>query len=137
MARWIYKSEEKVFMKGEIPRDQWKTFLDEFSKRNQLRPTRLEVIGQEIGAQEEEELLPFLGISFERKGTAAGSIEILLGGETAREPRQLTHTIFNAQRIVPIVGIAALEDGLGIEDKDGVKTLLRFEELPEIPDTTS
>jgi hypothetical protein len=137
MARWIYKNEEKVFMKGEIPRDQWKTFLDDFSKRNQLRPTRLEVIGLEIGAQEEEELLPFLGISFERKGTAAGSIEILLGGETAREPRQLTHTIFNAQRIVPIVGIAALEDGLGIEDKDGVKTLLRFEELPEIPDTTS
>jgi len=124
-------------MKGEIARDQWKTFLDEFSKRNQLRPTRLEVIGQEIGAQEEEELLPFLGISFERKGTAAGSIEIILGGETAREPRQLTHTIFNAQRIVPIVGIVALEDGLGIEDKDGVKTLLRFEELPEIPDTTS
>ncbi len=124
-------------MKGEIARDQWKTFLDEFSKRNQLRPTRLEVIGQEIGAQEEEELLPFLGISFERKGTAAGSIEILMGGETAREPRQLTHTVFNAQRIVPIVGIAALEDGLGIEDKDGVKTLLRFEALPEIPDTTS
>jgi len=124
-------------MKGEIARDQWKTFLDEFSKRNQLRPTRLEVIGQEIGAQEEEELLPFLGISFERKGTAAGSIEILMGGETAREPRQLTHIIFNAQRIVPIVGIVALEDGLGIEDKDGVKTLLRFEELPEIPDTTS
>jgi len=124
-------------MKGEIPRDQWKTFLDEFSKRNQLRPTRLEVIGQEIGAQEEEELLPFLGISFERKGTAAGSIEILMGGETAREPRQLTHIIFNAQRIVPIVGIAALEDGLGIEDKDGVKTLLHFEALPEIPDTTS
>jgi len=124
-------------MKGEIARDQWKTFLDEFSKRNQLRPTRLEVIGQEIGAQEEEELLPFLGISFERKGTAAGSIEILMGGETAREPRQLTHTIFNAQRIVPIVGIVALEDGLGIEDKDGVKTLLRFEALPEIPDTTS
>ncbi|MDX6711510.1 MAG: hypothetical protein QOH96_2526 [Blastocatellia bacterium] len=124
-------------MKGEIARDQWKTFLDEFSKRNQLRPTRLEIIGQEIGAQEEEELLPFLGISFERKGTAAGSIEILLGGETAREPRQLTHTIFNAQRIVPIVGIVALEDGLGIEDKDGVKTLLRFEELPEIPEKTS
>jgi hypothetical protein len=124
-------------MKSEIPRDQWKTFLDEFSKRNQLRPTRLEVIGQEIGAQEEEELLPFVGISFERKGSAAGSVEIMLGGETATEPRQLTHTIFDAQRIVPITGIVALEDGLGIEDKDGVKTLLRFEELPEIPDTTS
>ncbi len=124
-------------MKGEIPRDQWKTFLDEFSKRNQLRPTRLEIIGQELGAQEEEELLPFVGISFERKGSAAGSVEIILGGETAKEPRELTHTVFNAERIVPITGTVGLEDGLGIEDKDGVKTLLRFEELPEIPDKTS
>src|SRR6266436_766253 len=102
MAIWIYKSEERVFMKGEIPRDQWKTFLDEFSKRNQLRPTRLEIIGEELGAQEEEELLPFVGISFERKGSAAGSVEIILGGETAKEPRELTHTVFNAERIVPI-----------------------------------
>lgn len=124
-------------MKGEIARDKWKDFLDEFSKRNQLRPTRIEVIGQEIGAQEEEELLPFLGISFERKGTAAGSVEIILGGETAREPRELTHMILNVDRIVPITGISSLEDGLGIEDKDGVKTLLVFETLPEIPDTTS
>jgi hypothetical protein len=123
-------------MKGEIPRDKWKDFLDEFSKRNQLRPTRIEVIGQEIGAQEEEDLLPFVGISFERKGTAAGSVEIILGGETAREPRQLTHMILNVDRIVPITGISALEDGLGIEDKDGVKTLLLFETLPEIPETT-
>jgi hypothetical protein len=124
-------------MQGEIERSQWKTFLDEFSKRNQLRPTRLEIIGEEIGAQEEERLLPFVGISFEDKGTAAGSIEIILGGETAAEERQLTHTIANAQRIVPITGTSGLEDGLGIEDKDGVKTLLRFETLPEIPDTTS
>lgn len=123
-------------MKGEIARDQWKTFLDEFSKRNQLRPTRIEVIGQEIGAQEEEELLPFLGVSFERKGTAAGSVEIILGGETAREPRELTHMVLNVDRIVPITGISSLEDGLGIEDKDGVKTLLIFETLPEIPETT-
>jgi hypothetical protein len=123
-------------MKGEIPRDKWKDFLDEFSKRNQLRPTRIEVIGQEIGAQEEEDLLPFVGISFERKGTAAGSVEIILGGETAREPRQLTHMILNVDRIVPITGISALEDGLGIEDKAGVKTLLLFETLPEIPETT-
>ena len=124
-------------MQGEIERDQWKTFLDEFSRRNQLRATRLEVIGQEIGAQEEENLLPFVGISFEDKGSAAGSVEIMLGGETAAEQRQLTHTIVNVQQIVPITGVSALEDGLGIVDKDGVKTLLRFEELPELPATTS
>ncbi|MGH9881156.1 MAG: DUF5335 family protein, partial [Pyrinomonadaceae bacterium] len=64
-------------MPGFIERDQWKTFLDEFSKRNQFRPTRLEVIGGEIGAQEEEEYVPLVGVSFEPKGPAAGSVEIL------------------------------------------------------------
>ncbi|OLE53235.1 MAG: hypothetical protein AUG51_14175 [Acidobacteria bacterium 13_1_20CM_3_53_8] len=124
-------------MQGEIERNQWKTFLEEFSKRNQLRPTSLEIIGGDIGAQEEEKFLPFIGASFETKGEEAGSVEIMLGGETAADSRELTHTIRNAQRIVPIVGIKGLEDGLGIEDKDGVKTLLRFETLPEIEDTTS
>ena len=124
-------------MQGEIERNQWKTFLEEFSKRNQLRPTSLEIIGGDIGAQEEEKSLPFIGASFETKGDEAGSVEIMLGGETAADSRELTHTIRNAQRIVPIVGIKGLEDGLGIEDKDGVKTLLRFETLPEIEDTTS
>lgn len=124
-------------MQGEIERNQWKTFLEEFSRRNQLRPTRLEIIGAEIGAQEEETLLPFSGISFETKGTAAGSVEIILGGETAAESGRLTHTVTGVQRIVPLVGANALEDGLGIEDENGVKTLLRFETLPELPDTTS
>lgn len=123
-------------MQGEIERNQWKTFLDEFSRRNQLRPSRLEIIGEEVGAQEEETLLPFTGISFEIKGTASGSVEIILGGETAADPRRLTHTVTGVKRIMPLAGTGALEDGLGIEDEDGMKTLLRFETLPELPDTT-
>jgi hypothetical protein len=124
-------------MQGEIDRNQWKTFLDEFSRRNQLRPSRLEIIGEEIGTQEEETHLPFTGISFETKGTASGSVEIILGGETSADPRRLTHTVNGVKRIMPLIGTSALEDGLGIEDEDGVKTLLRFETLPEISDTTS
>jgi hypothetical protein len=118
-------------MSGFIERNQWKTFLDEFSKRNQLRPTRLEVVG-DIGAQEEEEYLPFVGVSFETKGGATGSVEIILGGETAADPRHLTHTISNVQRIAPLIGQSGLEEGLGIEDQDDVKTILRFEMLPEL-----
>lgn len=123
-------------MAGFIERSQWKTFLDEFSKRNQLRPTRLEVIG-EMGAQEEEQFLPLLGVSFETKGGAAGSVEVMLGGESAEESRHLTHAISNVERIAPLIGTTTLEDGLGFEDKDGGKTLLRFEILPELPETTS
>ena len=118
-------------MAGFIEREQWKTFLDEFSKRNQMRATRLEVIG-EIGAQEEEVYLPLVGVSFEPKGTAAGSVEIILGGETAKEPRHLTHLIPNVQRIAPLPGTTSLEEGLGIENDEGMKTLLRFKALAEI-----
>jgi hypothetical protein len=124
-------------MQGEIEQNRWKTFLDEFSERNRRRPTRLEVIGAEVGAQEEEKYLPLVGVSFEPKGSAAGSVEIILGAETADDPRHVTHTVPNVRRIVPLVGLKGLEDGLGVEDGDGGKTLLRFEALPELPDTTS
>jgi hypothetical protein len=128
---------ERMSIAGEIERDQWKTYLDEFSKRNQSRPTRLEVIGIEIGAQEEAEMLPLSGVSFEPKGAAAGSVEIILGGQTAADPRHLTHTAPNVRRIVPITGHESVEDGLGIEDAEGTKTLLLFKVLPEISDETS
>jgi hypothetical protein len=123
-------------MAGFIEEEQWKTFLDEFTKRNQLRATRLEVVG-EIGAQEEEEYLPLVGVSLDPKGSAAGSVEVVLGGETAKDRRRVEHLIPNVRRIAPLIGIQGLEDGLGFEDKDGTKTLLTFEQLLEIPEKTS
>ena len=119
-------------MPGFIERNQWKTFLDEFSKRNQMRPTRLEVVGSDVGAQEEEKFLPLVGVSFETKGDPAGTVEIILGGETAVEERHLDHTIRNVERIAPLIGTTGLEEGLGIQDSEDVKTLLRFETLPEL-----
>jgi hypothetical protein len=127
---------EENMMPGFIERNQWKTFLDEFSKRNQLRPTRLEVVGSDIGAQEEEKFLPLVGVSFETKGDAAGTVEIILGGETAAEERHLDHTIRNVERIAPLIGTTGLEEGLGIQDSENVKTLLRFETLPELEAAT-
>jgi hypothetical protein len=121
---------------GFIESDQWKTFLDEFSKRNQLRPTRLEIVG-ELGDQEEEEYLPLIGVSLDPKGAAAGSVEIILGGETAKDLRHVSHVISKVDRIAPLVGITGVEDGLGFEDKEGAKTLLLFDVLPEIPEKTS
>jgi hypothetical protein len=112
--------------------DQWKNFLDGFSKRNQGRATRLEVIG-ELGAQEEEQYLPLVGVSLDPKGTAAGSVEIMLAGEGPADDRHVEHTIRNVQKIAPLVGITGVEDGLGFEDQEGAKTLLIFEQLPELP----
>lgn len=118
---------------GFIESDQWKTFLDEFSKRNEARPTRVEVIG-ELGAQEEEVYVPLVGVAFEPKGSAAGSVEIILAGTTAADERHLTHTVHNVQKIAPLLGTTSVEDGLGFEDRDGQRTLLRFELLAELPE---
>jgi hypothetical protein len=119
-------------MVGFIAREQWKTFLDDFSKRNQLRPTRLEIVG-EIGDQEEERFLPLEGVSFETKGSAAGSVEVLLAGQTSADQRHVSHLIENVARIAPIYGLKNVEDGLGFEDQEGAKTILQFELLPELP----
>ncbi len=120
-------------MPGFIEQDQWKSFLDEFSRRNQSRATRLEVVG-EIGAQEVEECLPLVGVTFEPKGSAAGSVEVVLGGQSANDDRHVEHLITKVSRIAPLVGNGGFEDGLGFEDQEGVKTILTFEHLPEIPD---
>src|SRR4051812_17692701 len=106
-------------MKGEIDRSNWKEFLDDFSKRNALRPARIEVLGMDIGAQEEGVHLPLVGVSFEPKGAAKGSVEILLGGETAKDERRLEHLVLNVTHVVPIAGIKLVEDGLAIEDGEG------------------
>lgn len=122
-------------MAGFIEPGQWQSFLNDFSKRNQFRPTRLEIVG-ELGVQEEERFLPLVGVSFETKGAAAGSVLVTMGGESAQDSRHVEHLIAEVQRIAPIIGQTGFEEGLGFEDREGGKTLLLIEKLPEIPEST-
>lgn len=124
-------------MAGFIEQGQWRVFLDDFSKRNHSRATRLEVLSNETGAQPEEDYLPLMGVSFEPKGSEAGSVMIILGSDTSLNQRHVEHLVEQVERIAPITGIAGVEDGLGFEDRDGNKTLLMFDQLPEIPESTS
>jgi len=115
-----------------IARKDWDRFIKEFNHRNELRATRVEIVGAEIGAQEEEELLPFVGISVENKGQDAPRVEITLGGETAKEERHLTHMIGRVKSIMTKMGPDLREEALMIEDEEGTKTILHFETLPEL-----
>jgi hypothetical protein len=121
---------------GFIEPAQWQNFLEGFSKRNQGRATRLEVIG-ELGVQEAEEYLPLVGVSLDPKGTAAASVEIMLAGEGPADDRRVEHTIWNVKKVAPLVGITGGEDCLGFEDHEGAKTLLIFGQLPELPEATA
>jgi len=116
---------------GEIERGKWAAFFGEFSKRNRSRATRLETFG-DLGAQEEERNLPLNGISVEESGADAPRIEIMLGGVSPSDERHLTHTIARAAHVFPKTDDDGRDEALEIEDADGVKTLLRFETLPEL-----
>jgi len=113
-------------MSNEIKRDQWMTFFNEFSKRNRLRPTRIEVLG-ELGAQEAERHLPLNGISVDVTGSGAPRIEILLGGASPEDSQHLTHAITQATQVFPKTSAAGRDEALEIVDVTGSKTLLCFE----------
>jgi hypothetical protein len=100
-------------------------YLDEFSKRNQSRPTRLEVFG-ELGAQEQEHGLPFEGITMTNTGTLP-SVEIMLGGSDARETGHLTHTIPEVEEITPKRSPDGRDEALEIVSGKGYRNLLCFE----------
>jgi Family of unknown function (DUF5335) len=113
----------KAIMQENIDRSVWINYFNEFTKRNQLRPTQLEVFG-ENGAQKERGL-PFAGISLVR-GNGAANVEIMFG-RGAGEPRHLAHLIMNVQQITPKRGSDGRDEALEIVDTRGEKNLLTFE----------
>ena len=119
-------------MQEVIERKQWESFVKEFDRRNGMRATRVEVVGSDIGAQEEERLLPFTGISLEQKGQDAPRIEISLGGETSKDERHLTHMVSRVRSIMRKMGTDLREEALLLEDEEGTKTILHLEALPEL-----
>jgi hypothetical protein len=118
-------------MKEYIDRSVWINYFNEFTRRNQSRPTQLEVFG-ENGAQKEECGLPFAGISLER-GNGAPDVEIMFGSNGAVGRRHLTHVIANVQQITPKRGPDGRDEALEIVDNHGEKSLLRFERESMIP----
>ena|SRR5579883_2290720 len=80
----------------QIEPEQWKPFLEDFSRRHQGVTVEIEIADPEAGTQEEVRSLPFVGISFEAKGSDADSIEVLAGTETEDH---IAHTIFRPKKI--------------------------------------
>ena len=75
----------------EIARSDWKTYFDDFSRaRAGERVTAELIFDPQADPQFALNRLPFVGISYEEKGSEAGTIEIIAGGET---DDAVTHTI--------------------------------------------
>jgi uncharacterized protein DUF5335 len=107
----------------EIPRNEWKTFLDRFSRQHEGWLATLEVLAADIGAQQEARDLPFEGITATSRDSAPETIAISLG-KAAED--HVTHTITGPTRIWLEQTSQGANAALEIESADEVKTLLRF-----------
>lgn len=116
-------------MTQNLDRSVWINYFNEFNKRNQLRPTKLEVFG-ENGAQMEERGLPFAGISLGR-GNGTPDVEIMLGEQHVGEARRLTHAIANVQQITPKRAQDGSDEALQIVSA-GETSLLSFDPQPAV-----
>jgi hypothetical protein len=110
----------------EIPREQWVRFFNDFSKQHEGWVVTLEVLGSNIGAQEEVTRLPFVGISADVKDRE-NRIDIIVGG---RPDAHLTHGINAPKRVWLKEPEEVAHEAVAVESEDGTTTLMRFEHLP-------
>ena len=82
-------------MTSEIPREQWKVFFDDLTKRRFEWETKIEIFDDDIGNQILDKGLPLNGITIEKKAEDT-FIEIFIGTD---DERHQTHTIKNPTKI--------------------------------------
>jgi hypothetical protein len=115
-------------MKREAQQDGWSVFIEEFTRQNRMRPTRLGEIkaGEVMEDYWLEDGLPLAGIDLDTHGKGAPALEIMLGGEGGTG-NNMTHTVDRVHKIKLQLTVDGQDDGLEIEDAGGVTTILRFE----------
>ena len=118
----------KPEMRTEDPVAGWGSYLREFSSQNAARITRLGQIKVNGGTEDFwlEDGLPLAGVDIDTKGDDAPLVEIMLGARGEAE-RNMTHTVRRVRRVGIRLAADGGDEGLDVEDGEGVTTVLRFE----------
>ena len=115
-------------MRKNIEPLSWESDLAGFGKRNNLRPTRLEVLGPAREVESDfwlEDGLLLAGIDLDTDESGA-CIQIMLQTPSASSKNHLTHTVAGVKRLE----LETTDDGdaaLEIEDGEGRVTIMHFE----------
>lgn len=64
-----------------VDKSGWAAFAEQFSEQHAGETATLEMLGADVGDQYAAENLPFVGMTLEAKGSAAGSLTLMLGTE--------------------------------------------------------
>jgi hypothetical protein len=109
----------------DIPREQWIRFFDDFSKNHEGWIVTMEVLGADIGAQEEANNLPLVGISADVKARE-NRVEIIIGG---RPDVDVTRFIERPKHVWVKEPRVPGDEAMEIESEDGIKTILNFHRI--------
>lgn len=106
----------------EIPSDQWIPFFDDLSKRHQGDHVTIELMGRDIGDQNEAQDQELLGIVVDPP-TGACKIEVMAG-----DPRgtNIAHEIAHPIHVRLARGDDGSDAAVEIESEGGPSTLVRF-----------
>lgn len=117
----------------QIPKEEWGTFFDNFSRRHDGWMVTLEILDTEIGAQVEGRELTLKGIVDEWDEIKGNEIMVMVG---TRPDDHVTHTIANATEVSLEQTDGGADVALAIKSSDGTTALLRFRSplLPELVD---
>jgi len=110
---------------GEIPRDQWTRFFDEFSREHENWIVNWEVLNEKLGDQEKTSRLPLVGISAELKGSRP-RINLMTGG---RFDAHLTQIFDSPKRVMFEPSDRPGHEAIEIESEDGIVTLITFRHI--------
>jgi hypothetical protein len=117
---------EEIGMRHIIEPSSLKTDLMAFGARNNLRPTRLQVLGQSKGVESDfwlEDGLLLSGIDLDMDGKCGPFIEIML---QSQDQNHITRSIASVKR-VELETNQGIDESLEIEDEAGAVTIMRFE----------
>src|SRR4051794_28538070 len=104
----------------EIPQMEWQRFFDDFSTRHQGWMVTVEEVGGELGAQEEFNDIPLVGIAADVKDRES-QVTLMLGGVTGSD---VNRVIQNPAHIWSRQDEGEEHDAIEIESSDGVKVIV-------------
>lgn len=116
-------------MRNNIQPLSWQPDLAAFGKRNNMRPTRLEVLGSAAEVETDfwlEDGLLLAGIDLDPDGERGASVEIMLQAAAATSKNHVTHTVAGVKRLI-LETNDGRDKALEIEDEEGRVTIMHFE----------
>lgn len=117
----------------EIPRAEWRSFFDVFSRQHEGWLATFEIFGSEVGAQPEPGELPLKNVALTPVVGKSEAITINLG----KSPEDhVKHTVIEPTHVWLAQTSEGANAALEIESADKTKALLRFRSpvLPEFVD---